>query len=115
MAPSYVAARSDGLSITSASVKKGRPTVVKYSWKLHADSPTYFAVGIVEVSLHDFTLLKDNVVTRDYSDIGIGEDTVSIEVLKRRPGKYVLVLVAVDDYDKVFATSKAFQVAKSDF
>ncbi|KIO33733.1 hypothetical protein M407DRAFT_240900 [Tulasnella calospora MUT 4182] len=115
MAPSSVAARSNGLSITSASVKKGHPTVVKYTWKFHDDSPKYFAVGIIEVSSHDFTLLEDDVETRGHGSNGTGKDTVSIEVLKRHPGKYVLVLVDVDDYDDVFATSKAFQVKKSDF
>ncbi|KIO21849.1 hypothetical protein M407DRAFT_123215 [Tulasnella calospora MUT 4182] len=116
MAPSSFAARAgNGLSITSAAVKKGKPTVVKYSWKFHDNSPKHFAVGIVEVSSHEFILLDHEVKTRGHGGNGKGKDTVSIEVLEHHPGKYVLVLVDTDDFDIVFATSKAFQVKKSDF
>ncbi|KIO31435.1 hypothetical protein M407DRAFT_19576 [Tulasnella calospora MUT 4182] len=71
---------------------------------------------MVEVSSHDFTLLEDDVETRGHGNNVTGKDTISIEVLKRQsPGKYVLVLVDTEDYDNVYATSKAFQVKKSDF
>ncbi|KIO33469.1 hypothetical protein M407DRAFT_17725 [Tulasnella calospora MUT 4182] len=121
MAPTLLAARAksqdsgNGLSITSAAVKKGRPTVVKYSWQFHDNSPKFFAGGIVDAASKEFILLEDDVETRGHGKNGKGTDTVSIDVLKNSPGKYVLVLVDTDDYDIVFATSKAFQVKKSDF
>ncbi|KAG8985855.1 hypothetical protein FRB90_004399 [Tulasnella sp. 427] len=105
----------NGLSITSAAVKKGSPTVIKYSWKFHDKSPKHFAVGVVDVSSNDFTLLESAVETRAHGSNGQGTDTESIESLKKYPGKYVLVLVDTDDYGNRFATSKAFQVKKSDF
>ncbi|KIO30144.1 hypothetical protein M407DRAFT_158505 [Tulasnella calospora MUT 4182] len=121
MAPTLLTARAksqdsgNGLSITSAAVKKGRPTVVKYSWQYHDKSPKFFAVGVVDVSSNEYIHIQDDEETRNYGENGKGTDHVSISVLENRPGKYVLVLVDANDFNKVYATSKAFQVKKSDF
>ncbi|KAG8939395.1 hypothetical protein FRC04_006622 [Tulasnella sp. 424] len=97
---------SSGLTITSAVVKKGRPTVVKYTWTFNPQKcPGDFAVGVVDVVTKKQIILDESVVTRDHGKNNTGNFTVDITFLKDKPG----------DFSEVIATSKSFQVKKSDF
>ncbi|KAG8947029.1 hypothetical protein FRC04_011209 [Tulasnella sp. 424] len=85
----------NGISITSVSVKKGHPTVIKYSWAFHNKSPDFFAVLIKDVASKNVWVLDSKVSTGGHGRGGKGKDTVDISVLKDYPGKYVLLLVDI--------------------
>ncbi|KIO21851.1 hypothetical protein M407DRAFT_28563 [Tulasnella calospora MUT 4182] len=104
-----------GLRITSASVKKGKPTVVKYSWKYNHKSPRHFGVAVVEMWGHEFTLLDDDVRTRRHGGDGKGKYTASIESRKDTPSDYALVFVDINNRYNVYATSETFKIKRSDF
>ncbi|KAG9037834.1 hypothetical protein FS837_001367 [Tulasnella sp. UAMH 9824] len=125
MAPTGVtdrafATKSHGVTITSAAVKKGRPTVVKYSWTYNSKkSPAMFVTlscslprRIVEseyiASKSFFTFvfnieteeqipLGDSVITRDHGKDHTGTLTLDITELKNKPGKYLLLFVLLDE------------------
>ncbi|KAG8955202.1 hypothetical protein FRC04_009660 [Tulasnella sp. 424] len=99
------ASSSSGLNITSVSVKKGNPTIVKYSWTYKENSPDYITVAVIGVSGNDLIVLAANWFAKGEGKSGELIASLDISVLNGFPG----------DHDKVYAKSKPFQVKKSDF
>ncbi|KAG9005932.1 hypothetical protein FRB90_010133 [Tulasnella sp. 427] len=106
---------SQGFKVTSVSVKKGNPTVIKYSWHYTDQSPEYFGVGVVNLNSGAYSLMEAWIETRGFGAAGTGTTTVRIDGLKHSPGKYVFEIVSNDDYNLVLAKSKVFHIKRSDF
>ncbi|KIO16883.1 hypothetical protein M407DRAFT_33474 [Tulasnella calospora MUT 4182] len=104
-----------GLKITSVSVKKGHPTILKYSWTYKENSPDYITVAVIGVSGKDLVVLAGNWFVKGEGKSGELTASLDISVLKSFPGEFILVFVSDDDHDKLYAKSKSFQVKKSDF
>ncbi|KAG8939393.1 hypothetical protein FRC04_006620 [Tulasnella sp. 424] len=109
------ASSKSGLKITSVSVKKGNPTILKYSWTYKENSPDYITVAVIGVSGKDLIVLAGNWFAKGEGKSGELIASLDISVLKGFPGEFILVFVSDDDHDKVYAKSKTFQVKKSDF
>ncbi|KIO33447.1 hypothetical protein M407DRAFT_17707 [Tulasnella calospora MUT 4182] len=107
-------------TITSAVVKKGRPTVLKYSWTYdpkRSYEDDRFAVAVYNLATKEQTFLDYHVYTHDHGKGNTGTWTVDISSLKDKLGKYLLlfVLIDFDDYVVVAAKGKPFHVRKGDF
>ncbi|KIO33448.1 hypothetical protein M407DRAFT_17708 [Tulasnella calospora MUT 4182] len=122
MAPTEVTDRasksySHGLTITSAVVKKGRPTVLQYSWTYEKRSDDGFAVMVYNLATKERTILDYFVYTRDHGKGKSGTWTVDITDLKDKFGKYLLLFTLTDaeDFWLPIAKGKPFYVKKGDF
>ncbi|KAG9040583.1 hypothetical protein FS837_000426 [Tulasnella sp. UAMH 9824] len=113
------AVKSSGIKITSVSVKKGRRTMIKYSWTYDdAKSPGEFAVALINLGTKEKYFLDMETITRDHGKGNTGTDSYDITFMKDYPlGIYMLVfqLVDFDTWAETIAKSKAFYLRKTDF
>ncbi|KAG9040584.1 hypothetical protein FS837_000427 [Tulasnella sp. UAMH 9824] len=111
--------KSSGIKITSVSVKKkGRQTIIKYSWTYEAKSTFEFAVALINLGTKEKYFLDMETRTRDHGKGNTGTATWDISFMKDYPlGIYMLVFQLVDfeDYAETIAKSKAFHLRKADF